>query len=147
MSRALLSLSVALLLAALAIWVRDEAGAPPPLLIRVSVLAMAALLLWVAAANYLHVQRRRAALAGGRREPANIRVSKEEMGDSTTYQARVEAGGEVWDVPLAGAEAVRAQVGFDGQGWIWRSADSGAPLALEVDGALLETIPMPMRGT
>jgi hypothetical protein len=145
MGRAVFSLSVALLVAALAIWMRDEAGAQPPVLVRLSLFAMSALLLWAAAANYLHVQRRRAVLAGGRREPADIRVSKEKMGDSPTYYARVEAGGEVWRVPLAGTKAVRRRVGFQGQGWIWRSADTGAPLAIEVEGALLETYPVPTR--
>ena len=145
MGRALLSLSIALLVAGMAIWIRDETGAQPPLFARLSLFAMAALLLWAAAANYLHVQRRRAALVGGRREQADIHVFKEEMGDSPTYRARVEAGGEVWSLPLAGAKAVRALVGFHGQGWIWRSADTGAPLALEVGGELLETYPMPTR--
>lgn len=119
--RTLISLSVALLLAARAILVRDETGAQPPLLIRVILFAMAALLFWAAAANYLHAQRRRAVLVGGRREPADIRVSKEETGDSATYQVRVEAGGEVWGAPLAGTQAVKALVGLHGLGWIWRS--------------------------
>ena len=147
MGRALLSLIAGLIIAVLAIWIRDETGASPPLIYRAGLLAMSALLLWAAGANYLLVRRRKSVLASGQREWADISISKEEDSESSTYFARVDVHGEVWRVPLAGRKPVRLRVGFNGKGWAWRSVETGAPLALEVEGVLLETYPMATRLT
>jgi hypothetical protein len=120
----------------------------PPVALRVLIALAGAGMLGLGALSLVWARRRGQALRHGTPEAATLRLAVDEGSDSTTYDLTLHLPDGDWAVGAAGGAALRGLApGATYPCRVWRAAPGGTPVAVEIGGRQVQTLPRPRRVT
>jgi hypothetical protein len=117
----------------------------PPAAVRAILLLSGGALVGMGVLSCLWVWRRSRALCDSQPESGNARLHISEDSDSTSYEFVLHLEDGAWTVGATGAALRGLKDGETMPCRVWRHAPGGPPIALEIGGRQVNTLPQPRR--
>jgi len=117
----------------------------PPAAVRVIVFLSGGALVALGVFSCLWVWRRSRTLRDSRPELGKARLHISEDSESTSYEFVLHLEDGAWRVGATGAALRGLKDGETTPCRVWRHAPGGAPIALEIGGRQINTLPLPHR--